>query len=170
MATNDLPQELPKVKWDDLPQLNSATSVLNHVLSYLNKDHEHAGEIRAALIILVNQFDQWKRAIFERDLTFDEIESMMMSEVFALELTNTWYQQSKAILEPVMIQSKSNLAHIRMLRVVVCDNEADREQLEKMKQLIFSKVWDFIPWFVFVATGDVARMTGCKLSLTRATF
>jgi len=95
------------------------------------------------------------------------MENILMNESIVLDLTNDWFRRSKPMLEPVLMECKSCLTMVRILKAI---GDEDKSRLDEEIDLVwfqFVRMWDFIPWFVFMGSGSVAVYTSIKMLMSR---
>ena len=90
-----------------------------------------------------------------------------MGEGVVLELTNDWYLRARTPLQTVLMESKSCLTMVRILQSIGDNDSSGLEDEIELVWYQFVRMWEFIPWFVFVATGSVSVYTSIRMLMCR---
>ena len=152
--------------WGDLPDLSDVTDLMPMCSSIIG-DHADRDECLVAIAMFMNQFLAWHKVLLGNQATVEEMENIMSGESIVLDMTNDWFRRSKPLLEPMIMQCKSCLTVVRVLKVI---GKTDQSRLEEEIELVWSqfvRMWDFIPWFVFMCTGSTASFIGMRLLMSR---
>lgn len=144
-----------------LKPITDNAEVMAVVKSYLkDSSHQVNKEASEAIGVFLKVFTHMQQAIDGETLSVSDMQTMFMGETLMLDLNNSWYRTMKPILEPVIAESKVSLTTALQLR-----NRPEDLRHETDNDTIWSLVissWDFIPWFIFTATGNLNSYISSK--------
>lgn len=152
--------------WSNLPPMSDMKSVLEVCRLFL-KDHPDAQEVLSALVIFVEQMEIWQDISMGKKPSLLEMETMVTGEGIVLDMTNEWFARNKRTLDIALMECRSAMTVVRLIRTIG-DSSPDKidEEIEIVWQH-FVRSWDFIPWFMFVATGSVTLYSSIKVLMCR---
>lgn len=117
-------------------------------------------EVEEVIGVFVRTFGNMTKNFKGETISPEEMETLFMGESMMLDLNNNWYRQFKPIIEPVMANCK-----ISMINATILKNRADHLKHSTDDESIWSMLissWDFIPWIIFVANGDMKSFISAK--------
>jgi len=152
--------------WDQVDSIKSPSDYLAHVAAFV-LEHDRRDEIIETAEIFIQTFLTWQKVILGEKVSEDEFEAAMLDLSIALEIGNPWYKSVRPVLEPFIVDAKASFAVARAITKVGVKYEGAEPDMI-WQQL--SKMWEFIPWLIFVATGNMTSYIACKILTARTLF
>lgn len=122
-------------------------------------------ECEEVIGVFLRVFTNMSKSVRGEQLSTSEVEQLFMSETLMLELNNTWYRAVKPILDPIIAECKVSLMTALVLKTR--DEELRHESDDDTIWALTVSSWDFLPWVIFMATGNIKAYISSKEMFTR---
>ena len=170
MSTGEAPTQ--KMSLRDVPVFNDVNSMLSAVKSLLTADGSALKEypdqvdqvlqgIQTHTIMMQNHM----RLLMNEPVRLEQVHATYVADTMMLELANGWWKSHKLALDAPI-----NMARNAMMVAFVMVSTTPKLLTESEWNLVYlqtTKRYDFIPWVVFVATGNLGLYGAAELLLSK---